>query len=167
MTRRLTILSCLSLACTVASDDGDSFSGGSTPSTTASVSLSDGSADGTATTEGSSGTEGTTAPSTTADDATADSTTTATTEPSTSSDSGGDGPPCTNAGDVTVLGATGPANANQNCPTTTYAAVVAAGAEPIADVEVLFSASVATTSELTLSLQSPAGTTVVSPCTLK
>jgi hypothetical protein len=77
----------------------------------------------------------------------------------TSSSSGGQA--CTNPGDIVVGGATGPADANQNCPTTTYPVVVSGSPGPIADVELLLTADVATTSEATLSLQGPTGTTVV------
>jgi len=60
-----------------------------------------------------------------------------------------------------VNGTTGPASSNQNCPITTYSAVVAGSPGSIADVELLLTAEAATTSEVTLSLQSPLGTTVV------
>lgn len=60
-----------------------------------------------------------------------------------------------------VQGSIGAANANQNCPTTDYTAVVAGDPGTVPDIEVMLDAMVATSSEFVATLRSPSGTSVV------
>jgi hypothetical protein len=70
------------------------------------------------------------------------------------------GPACNPVVDLAVTGAGGPANANQNCPTTAYTTQVADSPGAIAKISVVLDADVATTSEFTATLRSPLGTEV-------
>jgi predicted dithiol-disulfide oxidoreductase (DUF899 family) len=58
------------------------------------------------------------------------------------------------------MGTTGACNANQNCPTTSFTAVVTGAPGPIVDVDVSLNAIAASTDQNILSLRSPQGTTV-------
>jgi subtilisin-like proprotein convertase family protein len=76
------------------------------------------------------------------------------------SGTGGGGVACVPAGDQSVTGTTGACSANQNCPVTTFTAVVAGAPGPIVDVDVSIDAIAASTDQNILRLQSPQGTIV-------
>jgi hypothetical protein len=80
---------------------------------------------------------------------------------SSSSGAGGGAAACVPSGDQSVMGTTGPCNANQNCPTTAFTAAVAGAPGPVVDVDLSLEAVAASTDQNILWLQSPQGTLVM------
>jgi subtilisin-like proprotein convertase family protein len=64
-------------------------------------------------------------------------------------------------GTMSFNGTSGPCTANQNCPTTSFTTVVAGAPGPVAGVRLSLEAVAASTDQNTLTLKSPAGTSVL------
>jgi hypothetical protein len=145
----------LAMACGVGTDTGadTSFSSGFPPSGGPSTGMDDTTGDDdTDTADTGSTSDGSTSGTT------SDTNSDTGMDTSGSTTSGGDGgPACGGQGEIMVNGQSGPADANQNCPTTEFTAQVANAPGPIADVDIVINGASPHTGETTLWLRSPGG----------